>query len=228
MSWHFSRALVEDYSQAVSSDTISYALLNEMSTASMFSFNAKTTEFFLHSRYGMTSVRLMEGRGMELWTWFLADSHAKRFLQQQEVEILKKKNLWGQMYRVIREISPRAVFAENVSRKAILEAQKDLQEIGYNCKYIKVSAKDVGADHERERFWLLAYTDDYCEFRSTLYAKAPVMQELRNSVWESFPDELRVSDGMAFRMDRLKALGNGQVPLVAASAWIELNKQITE
>lgn len=140
---------------------------------------------------------------------------------------IEEKNLWGQMFRVVREVSPRAVFAENVSRKAILEAEEDLRKIGYNCEHIKLSAKDVGADHERERFWLLAYTDDYCEFRSTLYAKTPVMQELRNSVWESFPDELRVSDGVAFRMDRLKALGNGQVPLVAASAWLELNKQIT-
>lgn len=139
---------------------------------------------------------------------------------------IEEKNLWQQMHRVIREVAPRAVFAENVSRKAILEATKDLQEIGFNCKHIKLSAKDVGADHDRERFWLLAYTDDYCEFLSTLYAKAPVLQELRNSVWETYPDELRVPDGVAFRMDRLKSLGNGQVPLVAASAWLELHKQL--
>ena len=139
---------------------------------------------------------------------------------------IEEKNLWGQMFRVVREVSPKAVFAENVSRKAILEAEEDLRKIGYNCKHIKLSAKDVGADHERERFWLLAYTYNYGELCSTIYAKTPVMQELRNSVWESFPGELRVSDGVAFRMDRLKALGNGQVPLVAASAWIELHKLI--
>lgn len=136
------------------------------------------------------------------------------------------KDLWGQMYRVVREVSPKVVFAENVSEKAILLARKDLEEIGYKCVHTKLSAKDVGADHERDRFWLLAYTDDYCKLRSTEYAEAQELQELRNGVWETFPDQLRVSDGVAFRMDRLKALGNGQVPIVAASAWLILNDMI--
>jgi DNA (cytosine-5)-methyltransferase 1 len=29
-------------------------------------------------------------------------------------------------------------------------------------------------------------------------------------------------DGVAARVDRLKAIGNGQVPLVAATAWEDL------
>lgn len=91
MSWHFSRALVEEYSQVVSSDTILYALSNEMNTVSRFSFNGKTNEFYNLSRYGTTFARLTENRGVELWTWFLEDSPAKRLVQQQEVEILQKK-----------------------------------------------------------------------------------------------------------------------------------------
>ena len=98
--------------------------------------------------------------------------------------------------------------------------------MGYSSKYIKLSAKDVGADHERERFWLLAYTDYYGELCRSKYAKTQVVQELRNGVWETFPEELRVSDGVAFRMDRLKALGNGQVPLVAVSAYLKLHECI--
>lgn len=139
---------------------------------------------------------------------------------------IAEKDLWGEMHRVIREVQPRVVFAENVSEKAILQAQDDLLELKYNSVYIKLSAKDVGADHERDRFWLLAYTDYYGQLCSTLNAETPIVQELRNSVWETFPDELRVSDGVAFRMDRLKALGNGQVPIVAAIAWCELHKRI--
>jgi len=139
---------------------------------------------------------------------------------------IAEKDIWGQMLRIVREVNPRAVFAENVSKKAILRAQDDLLELGYRCEHIKLSAKDVGADHERERFWLLAYTDNYSELCRTFNAEASVVQKLRNSVWETYPGELRVSDGVAFRMDRLKALGNGQVPLVAASAWIELHKRI--
>lgn len=37
--------------------------------------------------------------------------------------------------------------------------------------------------------------------------------------WESEPDVVRVVHGMANRVDRIKALGNGQVPLQAACAW---------
>ena len=37
--------------------------------------------------------------------------------------------------------------------------------------------------------------------------------------WEAEPDVGRVANGVAARVDRLKAIGNGQVPLVAAKAW---------
>ena len=123
------------------------------------------------------------------------------------------------MRRVIREVCPHLVFAENVSERAILQAQNDLLQDGYNSKYIKLSAKDLGADHERSRFWLLAYTDYYCQLRSAKYAEAQELPKLRNGVWEMHSDELRVLDGVAHRMDRLKAVGNGQVPAVAATAW---------
>ena len=37
--------------------------------------------------------------------------------------------------------------------------------------------------------------------------------------WETEPNVGRMVDGMAFGVDRLKAIGNGQVPLCAATAW---------
>jgi len=37
--------------------------------------------------------------------------------------------------------------------------------------------------------------------------------------WETEPRVGRVADGVAARVDRLKAIGNGQVPLCAATAW---------
>ena len=41
--------------------------------------------------------------------------------------------------------------------------------------------------------------------------------------WETEPNVGRVADGVAARVDRLKAIGNGQVPLVASAAWKDLN-----
>jgi DNA (cytosine-5)-methyltransferase 1 len=37
--------------------------------------------------------------------------------------------------------------------------------------------------------------------------------------WDSEPDMGRVADGVAARVDRLKAIGNGQVPAVVAAVW---------
>jgi len=45
----------------------------------------------------------------------------------------------------------------------------------------------------------------------------------RNKPWPTEPDVGRVAHGVAHRVDRLKALGNGQVPRVAATAWRILN-----
>ena len=141
---------------------------------------------------------------------------------------IAEKDLWGEMYRVIREVCPEYVFAENVSEKAILQAEKDLLHEGYTCRYIKLSAKDLGADHLRQRYWLLAHSNNNGKLLSKEYAETQVLPKLRNRVWDSFPDELRVVDGVASRMDRFKASGNGQVPIVAATAFIKLYHLLNE
>ncbi len=46
--------------------------------------------------------------------------------------------------------------------------------------------------------------------------------------WETEPAVGRVADGVAHRVDRLRAIGNGQVPLVAATAWRLLTTESTE
>ena len=86
MSWHFSRALVEEYSQAISSDTVLFALSKEMSMHDGFSCNGKTMGFFQRSRYGMTFARLTERCGEELLTSYLAGFHAKPTQAQQPVK----------------------------------------------------------------------------------------------------------------------------------------------
>lgn len=136
------------------------------------------------------------------------------------------KNLWGEMRRVVNEVRPTFVFAENVSMHAILSAAEDLRHDGYGTEYMALSAKDVGADHRRARYWLLAYAYDGCKLFRPEYAEARGVQELRGGVWETYSGEFRVPDGVAFRVDRLKAAGNGQVPLVAAIAFSALMRRV--
>lgn len=49
--------------------------------------------------------------------------------------------------------------------------------------------------------------------------KSKIAESGHNSWWLAEPDVGRVAHGVAHRVDRLKALGNGQVPAVAATAW---------
>jgi hypothetical protein len=54
------------------------------------------------------------------------------------------------------------------------------------------------------------------------------MQELQNGIWRSDPREYGVSDGLASKLERNRAIGNGQVPIVAATAWKQLIKAMYE
>jgi DNA (cytosine-5)-methyltransferase 1 len=122
------------------------------------------------------------------------------------------------MRRVIFEAEPDYVFAENVSPTAIEQAANDCAAMGYKAEMLSLSAQDLGADHERARFWLLAYTDDKSELRRHIDAEMAGLPEFCGSVWQAEPDYSRMADGVAGRMERYEATGNGQVPIVAAAA----------
>ncbi|WP_082062945.1 DNA cytosine methyltransferase [Ralstonia mannitolilytica] len=128
-------------------------------------------------------------------------------------------DLWPEMQRIVADVAPRYVFAENVQRRAIDAAADDLEQMGYQTKCIALGAEDLGTDHVRERYWVLAYTDGDSELRSAINAEVAFSSSFRPRVWEAYTDESRMVDGLAARMDRLAATGNGQIPIVAATAW---------
>ncbi len=51
------------------------------------------------------------------------------------------------------------------------------------------------------------------------HSSSPINRRGSTQWWEVEPQLGRVADGVAHRMDRLRAIGNGQVPAVAALAW---------
>ncbi len=77
MSWHFSRALVEEYLAGCSSGGELSARLKSIHMQSLYSSSARTMEFCRRSRSGMTCGRLTGRRGVELLTWFLEVSRAR-------------------------------------------------------------------------------------------------------------------------------------------------------
>jgi DNA (cytosine-5)-methyltransferase 1 len=58
--------------------------------------------------------------------------------------------------------------------------------------------------------------------------REPTRHAAECGAWESEPKLGRVVDGGAFRVDRLRLLGNGVVPHTAAKAWIVLNDQLAK
>ena len=79
----------------------------------------------------------------------------------------ERSGLWKEMLRLIKEVKPVWVIAENVpalrSRGAD-EVLADLERAGYAAWPTVVGAVNVGASHRRERVWIVAHTDDdqYC------------------------------------------------------------------
>lgn len=136
-------------------------------------------------------------------------------------------DLWPEMLRIVADVAPRYVSAENVSKHAIDGAADDLEQMGYKTRAISLSAADMGADHVRERHWLLAYADDEGELLRGFHAEMASSTSISHSVWETYPAESRMVDGLAHRVERFKATGNGQSPIVASTAWKILTREMT-
>ncbi len=132
-------------------------------------------------------------------------------------------DLWPDMRRVVANVAPFNVFAENVSKKAIIAAALDCASMGYQTRILAISAKDLGSDHLRERYWLRAYTNNKSQLYGAIDAEMAVRPKLHAGIWQTNPRDSRMADGVADRMERYRATGNGQIPLMAAIAWNTLN-----
>ena len=67
--------------------------------------------------------------------------------------------LWPEMLRVIAEVRPRFVVAENVPgiiKLALDQVLSDLEALGYTVGAVTVPACAVDAPHRRERLWIVA------------------------------------------------------------------------
>lgn len=71
----------------------------------------------------------------------------------------ERSGLWGEMFRVVREVGPRFVFVENspmLTSRGLGRVLGDLASVGYDAEWMVLGADDVGAPHRRERIWILA------------------------------------------------------------------------
>lgn len=146
----------------------------------------------------------------------------------------ERSGLWSEMSRIIGEVQPRFAFVENspvLTSRGLDTVLGDLAEMGYDAEWGIISALQVGAPHIRERIWIVANNNKTRqkilqggEKKSELYRKRTVKHY---SWWKAAPDVCRVDDGVAFGVDRIASLGEGQVPAVVRLAWNTLTGGIT-
>lgn len=141
-----------------------------------------------------------------------------------------RSSMWRHMARIIGEVRPRFAFVENspmLTTRGLGAVLADLAAMGYDARWGCVSAGSIGANHERDRIWIVA-SDANLPQRKGGRVSSRVHQE--NSYtsnprwWQDTPELHRVDDGVAARLDRLKAIGNGQCPLAAARAFAILSE----
>ena len=182
----------------------------------------------------------------------------------------ERSGMWREMARIIHEVRPRYAFVENspmLTSRGLGRVLGDLATMGFDARWGVLGAVDVGANHQRDRIWIVGKVADTSQLfsnggndnaRVSLEREAQsqlgndcgtesvsnshIPQQQRGSVssrvhqkntefgdsrwWETEPDVGRVADGVVAWVDRLKAIGNGQVPLCAATAWKILSKDI--
>ena len=233
----------------------------------------------------------------------------------------ERSGMWGEMARIIYEVRPRFVFVENspmLTSRGLGRVLGDLATMGFDARWGVLGAADVGANHQRDRIWIVAkwrgqlphtqhnrirrweqqqesLKETHGNVANTLFAwqrgnkwksknESDVMADTRCKLWsegnsgivdtqkeigttsaihnqssgqgqnvfntdsaqlermckseriqegytfacdsrwwETEPNVGRMAHGLAAGSHRLKAIGNGQVPLCAATAWRILN-----
>lgn len=137
----------------------------------------------------------------------------------------EKSGLWREMFRIIAEVEPKYVRVENSARlvsRGLDQVLRDLAALGFNAEWGSLSAGETGAPHERDRMWIVAAHPDRAQReRGELPSRAhqEYADFISSTWWQDQPAVQRVDNGVAYQSHRLKAIGNGQVPIVAATAW---------
>lgn len=161
-----------------------------------------------------------------------------------------ERNMWPATMECIRHIGPQFAFLENVpnllTHKYFGTILSDLAQSGYDAVWDVFSACEFGAPHTRERLFILAYSNsvrgnrrwqrkgsatgiEWGMSQVRAQSNATGKRFIQTQIWDATnPDVLRMADGMANKQHRIRAIGNGQVPVVAANAWINLYGRIEQ
>lgn len=151
----------------------------------------------------------------------------------------ERSGLWRDMARIIGEVRPRFVYVENVAAllvRGMGDVLGDLAALGFDARWDVLGTADFGGPQPRERVWIVAHAEGFR--REAVQQEFRVLRAARESrarlacngraqdatnagrfLWAPESGLDRVADGVADRVDRIRATGNGQDPRVVANAW---------
>lgn len=143
-----------------------------------------------------------------------------------------RSGLFYQLLRIVCLVRPRFVVLENVAgilSNGIDVVLGELFEAGFDAEWACIPASAVGACHQRDRWWCVAYPNntgsqglrgelEFQQSRRQVQVAWRHQPRMPESNWRRFvskPVLRRGDDGISGRVDRLKSLGNAVVPQVA-------------
>lgn len=71
-----------------------------------------------------------------------------------------RSGLWWEMHRLIGELQPTWVVAENVDAlrtRGLDRVKASMEEMGYQVECLGIRASSIGATHQRKRLWIVAH-----------------------------------------------------------------------
>lgn len=147
----------------------------------------------------------------------------------------EQSSLWFELLRIIKKSKPKFIVIENVPSirsNGLLEVLKGINEVGYDAEWDNFSAQEIGANHKRERFFLVGYPKNESRLQtdtvfSSIGGEWDAWKNSCSKHWRETPESdwfvpesisVGVDDGLPNRMDRVRCLGNAIVPQI--SEWI--------
>jgi DNA (cytosine-5)-methyltransferase 1 len=150
------------------------------------------------------------------------------------------RDLWNDFLRIIGEVRPGFLFFENVPgivKWRLDQIVLDLDKIGYDVAWGIMGASEVGAPHQRKRWFLFGVSNAGCigwnENERNIWCGELDVERCGQIVsnpnkkdkwggrfdswWEVEPSMGRLVDGASDWVDKLRILGNGVVPQQAYS-----------
>jgi DNA (cytosine-5)-methyltransferase 1 len=155
----------------------------------------------------------------------------------------ERSGLWKEFKRIIGEVRPQYVFVENspmLTIRGLGTVLGDLAEMGFDAEWGVLGSIHAELPTLRERLFIVASSNGVRLERAWKHTENGAdMGRQRLQIpkkTSSFLQQLlqnydaariqREFNGMEHSVDRLKAIGNGQVPRVAAAAFTLLSERI--